>query len=211
MQILNIPYVHETLCEGNDREGRGFKYLKEVFNRISDEKIKAGTSYHDYFVAQYVILKKCKSLYKICIIFSGIFLGTQIRTLMKDRAFDALLAPLELSAWSCFREVCDNFLGNKKADNYKQLISDMILAFKNMNVLMSPKIHMLHNHVDFFPENLGEVSDEHGEKFHQEISGMDQRYKGKPLVNMLGEYIWFIKRETFSSIYSRQAKRRKSN
>lgn len=111
---------------------------------------------------------------------------------MKNRTFDTLRAPLELAAWSSFRAVCDNFLGNKKADNYKRLVSDMLLAFKNMNVLMSPKIHMLYSHFAFFPENLGEVSDEHGEKFHQEIAEMDRRYKGKPLVNMLGEYIWYI-------------------
>lgn len=34
---------------------------------------------------------------------------------------------------------------------------------------MSLKIHFLHSHLDFFPENLGDVSDEHGERFHQEI------------------------------------------
>ena len=32
---------------------------------------------------------------------------------------------------------------------------------------MSLKIHFLHSHLDFFPENLGDVSDEHGERFHQ--------------------------------------------
>lgn len=31
---------------------------------------------------------------------------------------------------------------------------------------MSLKIHFLDSRVDFFPENLGAVSDEHGERFH---------------------------------------------
>ena len=31
---------------------------------------------------------------------------------------------------------------------------------------MSLKIHFLHSHLDFFPESCGEVSVEHGERFH---------------------------------------------
>jgi len=31
----------------------------------------------------------------------------------------------------------------------------------------------------FFPENLGEVSDEHGESIHQDILVMEKRYQGK--------------------------------
>jgi len=34
---------------------------------------------------------------------------------------------------------------------------------------MSLKIHFLKSHLDFFPENLGEVRDEHGERFRQDI------------------------------------------
>jgi hypothetical protein len=37
-----------------------------------------------------------------------------------------------------------------------------------MGCNMSLKIHFLESHLDFFPENLGEVSDEHGERFHQD-------------------------------------------
>jgi hypothetical protein len=31
----------------------------------------------------------------------------------------------------------------------------------------------------FFPENLGEVIDEHGERFHQDIMALENRYQGK--------------------------------
>jgi hypothetical protein len=34
---------------------------------------------------------------------------------------------------------------------------------------MSLKIHFLESHLDFFPENIGRVGDEHGERFHQDI------------------------------------------
>jgi len=44
---------------------------------------------------------------------------------------------------------------------------------------MSLKIHFLESHLNFFPENLGEVSDEHGERFHQDILDLEKRYQGK--------------------------------
>jgi len=44
---------------------------------------------------------------------------------------------------------------------------------------MSLKIHFMVSHLDFFPANLGEVSDEHGERFHQDIMVMEKRYQGK--------------------------------
>jgi hypothetical protein len=31
---------------------------------------------------------------------------------------------------------------------------------------MSPKVHFLHSHLNYFPQNLGIVSDEQGERFH---------------------------------------------
>ena len=50
-----------------------------------------------------------------------------------------------------------------------------------MGCNMSLKIHFLHSHLEFFSENLGSVSDEQGERFHQDISLMEKRYKGNGL------------------------------
>ena len=47
---------------------------------------------------------------------------------------------------------------------------------------MSLKIHFLHSHLDFFPDNLGDVSDEQGERFHQDISVIEIRYQGKLMI-----------------------------
>ncbi|KDR15747.1 hypothetical protein L798_10290 [Zootermopsis nevadensis] len=44
---------------------------------------------------------------------------------------------------------------------------------------MSLKMHFLHSHLVFFPDNLGSVSNEHGEQFHQDISTLERRYQGK--------------------------------
>ena len=41
---------------------------------------------------------------------------------------------------------------------------------------MSIKVYFLHNHLYFYPENLGDVSEEQGERFHQVIKEMEKRY-----------------------------------
>lgn len=102
--------------------------------------------------------------------------------------------------------VFKNFLGNKKDDNYRTLVSDMLEAFKDAGVNMSLKIHILHSHLDFLPENLGDVNDEHGEHFHQDISGMEKRYQGKWNPIMLADYCWTLRREAVDNIYKRKSK-----
>ena len=60
---------------------------------------------------------------------------------------------------------------------------------------MSLKVHVLHSHLEFLAENLGDVSDEHGERFHQDISVMERRFKGKWNPGMLADYCWGIKKK----------------
>jgi hypothetical protein len=61
------------------------------------------------------------------------------------------------------------FLGYHKAENYHEIVSDLMTAYKPMGCNISLKVHFLDSHLDFFPQNLGAVSDEHGERFHQDI------------------------------------------
>jgi len=37
---------------------------------------------------------------------------------------------------------------------------------------MSFKVHILKSHLNYFPENLGVVSEKHSERFHQDIKEM---------------------------------------
>ncbi|KYN35738.1 hypothetical protein ALC56_09938 [Trachymyrmex septentrionalis] len=67
-----------------------------------------------------------------------------------------------------------------------------------MKINISLKIHFLHNHLDFFPPNLGEFSEEQDERFHQDIAIIEKRFKGKDIRYMLGEYCWFNVRDTKS-------------
>jgi len=66
---------------------------------------------------------------------------------------------------------------------------------------MSLKIHFLQSRLDFFPENLGEVSDEQGEIFHQDIMATEKRYQGKWTSDMLADYCWTLKRGVSDAKY----------
>jgi len=44
-----------------------------------------------------------------------------------------------------------------------------------MGAIMCIKLHFLCSHLDHFPENRGDLSDEQGERFHQDISEMEVR------------------------------------
>jgi len=70
---------------------------------------------------------------------------------------------------------------------------------------MIMKIHFLDSPLDFFPENLGQVSDEHGERFHQEIMVMEKRYEDKWTSRMLADYCCTLKRDVPDAKYRRKS------
>jgi len=59
--------------------------------------------------------------------------------------------------------------------------------------------------LEFFPENLGEVSDKHGERFHQDIMTMERQYQGKWTSCMLVDYCWTLKKDVFDAKYGRKS------
>ncbi|UYV82794.1 hypothetical protein LAZ67_22000882 [Cordylochernes scorpioides] len=158
---IYLPPLHiklglmKNFVKAMDRNASGFAYLEQNFSSISEAKIK-----------------------------EGIFVGPQIRELQQDGNFQNSLNEVEAAAWNSFRNVCKNFLGSVKVQNYRDIVNDLLLSYKALGCNMSLKIHFLHSHLDFFPDNLGAVSDEHGERFHQDISSMEKRYQeGREDVN----------------------------
>ena len=125
---------------------------------------------------------------------AGVFDGPQIRLLMRDSVFPAKMNVLERNAWTSFVSVVENFLGNRKADNYELLVADMLSAFRNLGCKMSVKLHYLYSHLDKFPDSLGAVSDEQGERFHQDLKVMEERYQGRWDKHMMADYCWSIHR-----------------
>ncbi|UYV61768.1 hypothetical protein LAZ67_1006437 [Cordylochernes scorpioides] len=82
----------------------------------------------------------------------GIFVGPQIRELQQDGNFRNSLNEVVAAAWNSFRNVCKNFLGSVKVENYRDIVNDLLISYKALGY------------------NLGAVRDEHGERFHQDIS-----------------------------------------
>ena len=76
--------------------------------------------------------------------------------------------PEEKNGWMAFNQVLDNFLGNTKYPKHKELLKLCLIFVCNM----SDKVHFLHSYLEYFPENLGALSDEQSERFHQDIKIM---------------------------------------
>jgi hypothetical protein len=157
-----------------------FAYLREKFPRLNAEKTKA-----------------------------GVFIGPQIRQLFKDDCIECVLSDSEKTARKSFENVSTGLLGNVKAANFRQLVEDLLNYYEKLGCNMSLKMHFLQAHLDFFPPKCGAVSDEHGERFHQDISAMEHRYKSTRSAAMLACYCWMVKRDAPDAEYKRETKRRR--
>ena len=136
----------------------------------------------------------------------GIFVGPQIREVLKDTDFEELLNLKELRAWAAFKSVCSGFLGNTHVPDYQACIEKLLKSYEYMGCWMSLKIHFLHSHLNFFPPNLGAVSDEHGERFQQDIMKMDSNYQGKWNPVMMEDFCWMLLRDIPEAKYTRSKK-----
>ena len=83
---------------------------------------------------------------------------------MRDQAFVQAINDNEKAAWLSFVDVMKNFLGNKKAGNYEDLVGNVLSAFHDLGCKMSIKVHFLFSHLEKFPDNLETVSDEQRER-----------------------------------------------
>ena len=166
-RIILLPPLHVKLRivkivdKAMDEYEKGFRFLKRKFPELDDVKVR-----------------------------KGVLQGRQIRQLFLDCDFEKILTDLERQTRFSVKSVMKIFLENTKSRNYKHLVNTMILNFQEIKVNMSLKVHILHSHLDFFPEILGTVTDEHGERFHQDIVEIEQRYRGKWSVNALADYCW---------------------
>ena len=87
---------------------------------------------------------------------TSVFDGPQIRKLIKVENFLLSMTEVEKDAWDAFAKVTQNFLGNKTAHSYIQLLIDLLEKFHKFNINMSIKVHFLFSHLDSFPENVGD-------------------------------------------------------
>lgn len=108
----------------------------------------------------------------------GVSVSPQIRHVINYREFEDLLEGPEKTAWKTYKDVVENFLENYRAPNCTALIDNVLKANKTMKCYTSLKIYFLHSHLDLFLADLGAVSDEYGEKFHQNIATREKQYQG---------------------------------
>lgn len=163
-----------------NKDGDCFRYISRKFNNLSSEKLKA-----------------------------GIFDGPQIKKLINDENFSTSMTDIERNAWNEFVWIVRNFLGNKKGEHYSDHVDNMLSHFKQLGCNMSIKVHYLHSHLDCFPENLGDFSEEQGERFHQDIRTIEERYQGHWDKHMMADYCWSIKNNPSKQDYLRKSYKRK--
>src|SRR5258705_1856737 len=175
-----LPPLHIKLglvkqfVKAMDKDGEGFAYWHRKFPRLTPAKIK-----------------------------EGVFVGPQIRLLMRDSVFDESLTEKEKCARQGFKNVVENFLGNRRSTDYKRVVDQMLHAYNALGCNMSLKVHFMHSHLDYFPQNCGDLSDEHGERFHQDIAAIQSRYEGKWMPSMLADYCLTLARES-SQVHKRK-------
>lgn len=104
------------------------------------------------------------------------FLRPQIKKLMKEKDFRETMNEVEKDAWAIFKSVTENVLVNNKDSNYRNIVETMLENFKKLGCIMSVKMHFLHFHIDYFPENPRHYSEKCGERFHRDIKEMENRY-----------------------------------
>src|SRR6218665_3011567 len=95
---------------------------------------------------------------------------------MRDDELTSKLTSDELASWEAIVIVAKTFLGNQRANNYSERVEKLLTAYELIGVRMSLKMYFLHSHLDCFSPNLDDVSDEHGEGFHQDMKVMESRY-----------------------------------
>ena len=73
------------------------------------------------------------------------------------------------------------FPWDNKTGNYKQLIEMLINIYEKRGYRYSVKLHFLYSHINIFQDIIDD-SEEHGEKFNQDISPME--------CHMTRGYLW---------------------
>jgi hypothetical protein len=88
-----------------------------------------------------------------------VFIGPQIRQLLKDQQFEVVLSDKEKAAWQLFEKFLNGFLENFKGANFRELVQYLVDSYVQLECSMSLKMRFLFSHLNFFPLNCGGVRD----------------------------------------------------
>ena len=70
----------------------------------------------------------------------GIFVGPQITQLFKYQDFSTKLNSTKRRAWKAFENICRIFLGTEKAENYSEIVQELISPYSATGCIM-PSCH----------------------------------------------------------------------
>jgi hypothetical protein len=89
----------------------------------------------------------------------GVFVGPQLRQLIQGIKFEDQLSEVEKDAWKSFRNVTAIFLGEIIGQKIIMIWWLIMYNSTKPRGIKSLKVHFLDYHLDFFPENVGAVTD----------------------------------------------------
>jgi hypothetical protein len=110
--------------------------------------------------------------------------------MLASRDLEQTMTIVDRNALEAFRMVVTYFLGKNKHKHYAEIVESFIQHYEVLGCTTLVKLHYLHSHREFFRPNLGDVSEEHGERFHQDTEAIKKRYQGQWDAVMMGDYIW---------------------
>ena len=107
-----LPPLHiklglmKNFVKAMDCNGTAFLYLWQEFPLLSDAKI-----------------------------WEGVFTSPDIRSLLCDEVLECIIAGDEQRAWRAFQEVVTGFLRNRRADNYKDLVEELLSSYQKLGCI----------------------------------------------------------------------------
>ena len=78
--------------------------------------------------------------------------------IIKDDEFVNSMNDLELRVWTSFGDELKNFLDDRRAEIYKELVEKLLKSLQDIIANMSIKVHILHSHQDNYFRIVNTVS-----------------------------------------------------
>ena len=87
-------------------------------------------------------------------------------------------------------------------------MEELLKRFRQLRERISVKVHFLWSHLDYFSKNYGDLSEEHGERFLQDICIMEECYQSRWDVNFLADFCCCLKRDAVATEHRRKPLKR---
>ena len=94
---------------------------------------------------------------------------------------------MERAAWKSLKNVTSNFLGNRKAENWCDVVADLVQSLQSCEVYYVFEGVFLRLSFRQLP-----IKSWGSERFHQDISTVEKQYQGEWIPSMLADYYGYI-------------------